>query len=578
MTKIQEIRTISNLATAGSKAPSFGSAASEIEDITKVVARQLEEETKKDYFSSSGKTKKLDIVKGYLNSKINGASHFLNENSGEIQNQILNGAFTATLAPLVILKNPLLQKNEDDKKYAALRQPVSAALAMSTGLGMTIGINKGMNKLFDSGLLAANDGSLPISLDGRMQPSDDFAKRQFNAELAKVTKGKSGKEAKEATKAYLEKHYKLERAAKPNILDKILTFFSTERATQRATDRAYLKVYTKVQHAKREDLFTRLHGDTPGTKDTQTTKGTPGTIQFDKTTNGLFRIDEKGNRVDYGKVAGFNSNDDIIDYTDKHNLNNKKLRDVMLDKYGFETYTDGPYKGQIKPSSTDKLSKIKAADFLRDIGLVGDDMIFHYTDAKGRAKSCPLSDKNLNLILNILSDEKTAKGIIGSKITASQQAANELAQNINKSASRIVDTRVGAALADAMSAEDILRRVGYLAEDPNTQAMTLLEKLKQPMNEISAEVAKKMKIYVSKNEGEKIEVEVLHAAKNMTKNAISKLKAFKTYSNYAGIFFNLGTTAIGCTLLNALYPPFVALVAPDLAKDKTETPKNGGSK
>lgn len=575
MTKIQEIRTISNLATAGSKAPSFGSAASEIEDITKVVARQLEEETKKDYFSSSEK-KGIEKVKGYLNSKINGASHFLNENSGEIQNQILNGAFTATLAPLVILKNPLLQKNEDDKKYAALRQPVSAALAMSTGLGMTIGINKGMNKLFDSGLLAANDGSLPISLDGRMQPSDDFAKRQFNAELAKVTKGKSGKEAKEAAKAYLEKNYKLERAAKPNILDKILRFFITEKATQRATDRAYLKVYTKVQHAKREDLFTRLHGDTPGTKDTQTTRGTLGTIQFDKTTNGLFRIDEKGNRVDYGKVAGFNSNDDIIDYTDKHNLNNKKLSDVMLDKYGFETYEDGPYKGQIKPSSTNKLSKIKAADFLRDIGLVGDDMIFHYTDAKGRAKSCPLNDKNLNLILNILSDEKSAKRL--EEILKDPEKAKKLAQAEGKSNSRTVRMAIGTDKLDAMSAEDIFRRIGYLSEDQNTQAMTLLEKLKQPMNKISAEVAKKMKIYVSKNEGEKIEVEVLHAAKNMTKNAISKLKAFKTYSNYAGIFFNLGTTAIGCTLLNALYPPFVALVAPDLAKDKTETPKNGGSK
>lgn len=564
MTKIPEVHLNYNHPEVQvPKHPNFGHVQDEVKELAKITARQLEDEIKRDYFSQNGKTG-IERAKGYVNSKVNAMSHFLEENSGEIQNQMLNGAFTATLAPLVILKNPLLQKNEDDKKYAALRQPVSAALAMSTGLGMTIGINKGMNKLFDSGLLATNDGSLPISLDGRMQPSEDFVKAQLKAELSEISKGKSGQDAKAAAKAHLQSNYKLERPAQPNILDKAFTGFNSEKATLRAEQRGHFKAYKKALHSKREDLFTRLFGDEPGA------------IKFDETTKGLFRIDEKGKRVDYGKVAGFESQSDVAKYVEKHNLHKKTFAQLMLDKYGFETYTDGPYKGQIKPSSKNKLAQIKAKDFLRDIGLVGEDMKFKFIDAKGKTQILKFNDQNLNLILNVLSEEKTAKGL--DAILKDPEMSKKLAQIEGKSNSRAIRMAVGADNLDKMSVEDIFRRIGILTHDVATGENELSTMLNQTMNSVSEKIATRMKIFISEEGTKDLKVKALHAAKNITKNAISNLKEFKTFSNYAGIFFNLGTTAVGCTLLNALYPPFVALVAPDLAKDKKDTPQNGGSK
>ncbi len=131
------------------------------------------------------------LVNGELPKGLKKITNFLSANDGEVQNQIINAVFTTTLAPLMIWKNPFSNKSEKDKAYSALRQPISAAIAVSGGLAATLSVNKALDKL-------ANEGYIK-SLDLRMNPNDSYLKSQFKTQL-KAAK-KAGK-AQEFLKKY----------------------------------------------------------------------------------------------------------------------------------------------------------------------------------------------------------------------------------------------------------------------------------------------------------------------------------------------------------------------------------------
>lgn len=103
-------------------------------------------------------------------------------NKGEIQAQKINAAFTCTLAPLMIAFNPFSKKPKEDKEYLALRQPISAGIAIAGGIGMTMPINNYLNKL-------VSEGYIP-SIDMRMKPDKDSLERVFKANYAQSHEGK----------------------------------------------------------------------------------------------------------------------------------------------------------------------------------------------------------------------------------------------------------------------------------------------------------------------------------------------------------------------------------------------------
>ena len=93
-------------------------------------------------------------VNGELPKGLKKVCKFLSDNDGEVQNQVINAVFTTTLAPLMIWKNPFSKKSEKDKAYSALRQPISAAIAVSGGLAGTLAVNKALDKLSNEGYIA----------------------------------------------------------------------------------------------------------------------------------------------------------------------------------------------------------------------------------------------------------------------------------------------------------------------------------------------------------------------------------------------------------------------------------------
>lgn len=168
-------------------------------------------------------------VNGELPKGLKKVCKFLSDNDGEVQNQVINAVFTTTLAPLMIWKNPFSKKSEKDKAYSALRQPISAAIAVSGGLAATLGVNKGLDKL-------ANEGYIK-SLDLRMNPNESYLKSQFNSELKKATKeGKAaeflkkfgadsvtGKPSKETLRNCLEKYSETAKASRSKVFETLMT-------------------------------------------------------------------------------------------------------------------------------------------------------------------------------------------------------------------------------------------------------------------------------------------------------------------------------------------------------------------
>lgn len=168
-------------------------------------------------------------INGELPKGLRKVCKFLSDNDGEVQNQVINAIFTTTLAPLMIWKNPFSNKSEKDKAYSALRQPISAAIAVSGGLAATLGVNKAFDKL-------ANEGYIS-SLDLRMNPNDSYLKAQFNSKLKKATSEEKfnflknfapdeasikGKPSKETLKACLEKYTETVRASRNEVFETLM--------------------------------------------------------------------------------------------------------------------------------------------------------------------------------------------------------------------------------------------------------------------------------------------------------------------------------------------------------------------
>ncbi len=69
----------------------------------------------------------------------------LGKNNGEILNTIVTAIGTAFVAPVFIAFNPFSKEDKETKTYSALRQPISAVLA----LAMQIGVNSKFNQALD---------------------------------------------------------------------------------------------------------------------------------------------------------------------------------------------------------------------------------------------------------------------------------------------------------------------------------------------------------------------------------------------------------------------------------------------
>lgn len=238
---------------------------------------------------------------------------FLSDSQGEIQNQLINAVFTATLAPLMIAHNPFSKQDEKTKTYTAWRQPISAVIALAVTLPITDKLNKFVDNLYHNGCFE--------TIDLRMAPSKNYLKKVYHKTVEKQG------------------------------------FFTRTWNAIKGVENPNRNKYIEDIQKERLDFFTTLLSEDPDN------------IQFDEKTKAIM---VNGKDLQAGqtiRVPGFETKEALDKYLEKNSFHNKTFGTFLKERFGFEFFPNG----ELKPNITDfKLSDIKAINFLREMGLVNE--------------------------------------------------------------------------------------------------------------------------------------------------------------------------------------------------------------
>ena len=86
-----------------------------------------------------------------INQHIATSLERFSQKGGEKVSNYVNAAGKAVIAPLVILNNPFTKEKEDNKKWAAIKQPVEAVLTIVMQLASLALLYKGIDFLIKKG-------------------------------------------------------------------------------------------------------------------------------------------------------------------------------------------------------------------------------------------------------------------------------------------------------------------------------------------------------------------------------------------------------------------------------------------
>lgn len=452
-------------------------------------------------------------------------SRLLANHQGELENQIINACFTTTFAPFFIAFNPFADTDEKTKKYTALRQPISAIVSLSGGLFLTNLLNGWYEDIASKGEMSY--------IDLRIKPDDKYLKRQFKKEL-------NDAKDKDAFLAQFDS----------KIDEKVV---ADKKNNAKAYKKACLKEYTKGIQDGREKLFARLIGEDPE--------------------NLKLKYDE----ILGAKIPKLETKAEVEEYVANNNLRNVKFSDFMEEHFHFEFHGDNKTGKRIKIDSVEeKLGKINAMEFLRELGLFKEDEV-HEIDLQ-------------RSLWMVRQGNTTAAEIKAAYPTWTDKQISTLLTSLSKNDKRGIDLAIGQANSEkeAITLNQFLHQLGIVTErDPHYNELQkwMNKNMHEVINDLTGPAYLK-NFDVLDSESKKTNKagyrkifenkKFIDFATNIMKNTIkTKSSYFGTYKNFVGIFFNLFITATTCTILNWIYPRLVAALFPRLVESSD---KKGGNK
>lgn len=332
-------------------------------------------------------TKVADTFKNSMMSKPVTFLDFLTLKEGEVETQLINNLFTATLAPTMIAFNPFSHKPKKDKEYLAFRQFVSVLVALGFTLPLTILGNRQIAKI-------GSEGDIE-SIDIRMAQHKDYLHKQFKDRMKAI------KNSPEELKKFEEElgitDERITGLKSSN--SKIKKIYYKANLEQAFVDRDHTIAENLYAELIGNDLFNKKgelniqKGETAGEYLLLNNSGTP-VVKFNEGTkenhskvtildeSGKAKIlDQKGKvKILNGEVKQINSDfeltrqgipkinsiEDFKVYVEKRNIYKRKFGDLMSEGLGFELHPNG----QIKIDSTfKKISNVNIMDFLNVVGL-----------------------------------------------------------------------------------------------------------------------------------------------------------------------------------------------------------------
>lgn len=456
-------------------------------------------------------------------------SDFLKKNEGEVENQLINNFFTATLAPLVIATNPLSNKDKKDKEYAAWRQPISAAIAIVCSLPLTILVNNYVSKL-------GSEGNFD-KLDMRIAPHRDYLKFDFKKEYKEHKRN--------GTLAAFEDEVKLD--------DEYKELRNSKSPLKKIYYKACLKeAYNDKQQKEASAFFAKLIGLNP--KDAAfEVKDSKVTITDKKT----------GNLLASRKVPNMASQAELDEYLKRKNFYYRSFGDFMQENFGFEFLSDG----RLKPDETIKLLRdTRAKEFFEKTGMYKE-----------------LKPEELAELISSIREDQTADEI--KELTPdSRKIAHALGKQGARQNQAIHGERV--TQSSNISLNQLFNRLDFLDVKDSTKDVHnenklsgLKELMDKPVSEVIGKLQEKLKkhgFHLNKEDGNPKAIADF-AETHLAKMSDVYKEKFNNVMKYSGIFAAVFIVMGTCTVLNWVYPRFMEKFLPQLCKTPPEKAKKGGN-
>lgn len=514
---------------------------------------------------------------------------FLALKEGEIQSQLINSVFTATLAPTMIAFNPFCDKPKKDKEYLAFRQFVSVVIALAGTLPLTLLVNKQIARIGSEGDIA--------SIDIRMAPHKDYLRPEFKKAFKAASVSSDKKQAFEAEIGLKDKRIMALRDSN-NPIEKLYYKANLEQC------------YVDKERTKASSFFAQLIGknvfDQNGNVKTLLEKNTGDilildknnkpAIRFSKKDSGKIQIlDESGKVVILDKsgkvrkslketadcyelkrdIPKITSIEELKAYISKYSIYKRSFGEFMSENFGFEFYSNGK---SIKPDSTlKKLSDVNIKNFLESIGLNKKVEANTIRKVIGTA----YQGKLVKELHNVFNEEKGGREF------------DTLADVISKMIHRAIQNETGEKNSKIINASlnQFIDRTGFLdqftpkninAKRFEEEELKLLQ-LQELMNSPIAKVMGALKSTFEKNglsemfkEEKGVEGITERYVKKLTSGLTENFKnTSKLYSLLVAMIITMGT----CAVLNWSYPRIIEKFFPQLlVKDKPSDSKKGGSK
>ncbi len=481
---------------------------------------------------------------------------------GEVGGILITAIGSGLVAPVFIAFNPLSKKDEDTKKYTALRQPVSAVLSILIQIGLTTPLSK----LYD---ILSNKGKLGkfIELSHERLHSDSYLKKRIedankstplsdNKLQIELTEAKDKNIAKVAeelrTKGYIEYHSNNKKIDGENIAKYIKGALDRRIKEQ---DLIIKSVNDNLIKEKSKRAFVLLTKDTSGNKNV--------VFELSNKLRSVENKDEALSIIDEWKIRYAKNNPDLMGLANefvRRDLTDLKARAIhTIDK--IEIFTTAVENSKLLVQNYDEIIQ----------------NLIKYDKASYEQKADIL--KNLERIAGKRTGQEQVGGL-HQYIDKIKSLNNRKVRNdyINDVISRIRNF-----VAADGDLEEILKvyQNGFYSDKKRfaIESKKILEKLNGAIKdkvdnviETLTNIRKKLKL---KNNQEIAEEVVTQIRENVEKN----FKGFKQVTNIlVGVFITLPLT---CTALNWVYPRFMEVFFPNLANSKkSDAPeeKVGGNK
>lgn len=511
MSKIEQIqpnyRPRSNVKSekvSSSKNPSFGRF--NVDDLPKDAWTMIEAGTKSGMDKEVGRFGKL--------------FEYLGQTKGEIQTQIINNLFTATLAPYVIYNNPFTNKDKKDRAYLAWRQPLSSVTAFTVNLPLTLMINSYLVKNYNEGYNK--------SIDLRWNPE----------------------------KSYLKKQYVKEKGFK-------LPYFLLKEEDKKGFEK-----YEKDFKKDRLKSFTGLLSEDPGKNNSN--------FEIDEKTKTIY-VKKNGQKIAIGKNIPNISNDkELKTFLNENNFYNRKIGDLLEKEFHMEFHKKGDMQGQLKPIvAEESLSHSKAVDFVKALGLVDSDKI---DDTQLREIISKYRQEKHAPELAMALYGNSSKANIQKAIAT----VSILAQDGARSNEMIMGEKLGKETHTTLG--QFFHQLGYKVSPTKDGDKSLQEladmTIKDLVDEITAKLSPVTDVFKKSSEKtvsdgkkitEKVSMELADFAKNMLERLGKRNSSYSgTHKAKVGILVNAFVMFLTCSALNWLYPRFMEKFKPDLVKSHAE--------